>query len=167
MTEPVRATGTPGPVGQFPSPDAPLWGAPLVPLRDPLPLLRALLVLFPLRPPHSGLFRGPPSLARAPSSPKSPPPGAGDCCSPSVPEVSAAAFLVLGCRLENVKTRRGCPGVARLPPQTRHQAVVGRQGRRSPLACWPAGAPSLGGSQGSISALSSPHLGAPHPFIPS
>ena len=117
--------------------------------------------------PSWGLFRGPPSLARAPSSPKSPPPGAGDCCSPSVSEVSAAAFLVLGCRLENVKTRRGCPGVARLPPQTRHQAVVGRQGRRSPLACWPAGAPSLGGSQGSISALSSPHLGAPHPFIPS
>lgn len=165
MTETVRATGTPGPVGQFPSPDAPLWGAPLVPLRDPLPLLRALLVLVPSRATPFWSLPGVPISGPRPL--KSPPPGAGDCCSPEVFEVPAAAFLELGCRLENVKTRRGCPGVARLPPQIRHQAVVGRQRRRSPLASWPAGAPSLGGSQGSISALSSPHLGAPHPFIPS
>lgn len=87
--------------------------------------------LVPSRATPSCSLPGPHPWPASPS-PKSPPPGAGDWCSPSIPQVPASAFSVVDYWLENLKAMRGCHGVARLPRQTRHQALVGRQGGESP-----------------------------------
>lgn len=101
----------------------------------------------------------------APLSPKSPPPGAGDWRSPSVPQVPASAFSVLDYWLENLKAMRGCHGVARLPRQTRHQALVGRQGGESPS---PAGrqVPQVWERVGGPLLLSSVPISVYHPAPP-
>lgn len=132
-----------------------LGGHPVPVLGGPIPGPRPLLGTLPgwvtpsLAPTESFGPHPPPQRTHSPS-PQSPPPGAGDRCSPPPPRFQPGLDYLLG----HVKVMRCRPGVARLPPtsQSRHQALVNGQGGEA-LMLAARQVPNLGGSRGTISAL--------------
>lgn len=107
----------------------------------------------------------PPQLTQSPL-PESPPPGAGDRRSPSAPWVPAGAFLVLGYCLEKSQSNAGLPRGGLLAPTKSPSGLVETAGRRSLVPSCPAGAPSLGGSVGTISLPFSMPAPAPSQRVP-
>lgn len=142
----LRVLLNPGSLGSHP---VPVLGGPIP---GPRPLLGTLpgWVTPSLAPTEAFGPHPPPQRTHSPS-PQSPPPGAGDRCSPPPPRFQPGLDYWLG----NVKVMRCCPGVARLPPtsQSRHQALVNGQGGEA-LMLAARQVPNLGGSRGTISALS-------------
>lgn len=190
---PVSDWAGPGhwhPLGQLPSPSVPLW-APLLHLsEESLPPSPASTPYpwFPLGPLRPGLFWNPfcgpcpllgtlrcwvapspaptsffglRSLPRSPSPlfPSPRPPGAGDRCSPSAPPPRFQRGPSW-CWVSNA----GLPRGGLLAPTKSPPGLVEMAGRRSPLPCCPAGAPSLGGNLGTIS-LPTPLDARPRPIL--